>query len=154
MPIHGIFHIGNSFTFNSFHNNGSRHSLAGFSIINSFFYSIEVVAVNFNGIPLESSKLFGYRISRVNFINGTVNLKSVVVNKCGEIIKMVVTCKHSCFPNLTFFNFSVAENCVYSVILFVYFSAESHTNSARYTLTERTSAHINSRHLIHIGVSL
>ena len=37
---------------------------------------------------------------------------------------------------------------------FVYFSAESHTDSARYTLTERTGAHINSRHLIHIGVSL
>ena len=47
-----------------------------------------------------------------------------------KVVKLLCICKHCCFPNLTFFDFTVTKNCINSCIFIIKFCCKCHTDSS------------------------
>ena len=66
------------------------------------------------------------RVRRAYLVDRAVDLEAVVVNNYYQVVQLMETCEHGCFPYLSFFDFTVAQKGIYAVISVIQFSAESH----------------------------
>ena len=62
--------------------------------------------------------------------------------------------KHGSLPNLTLLDLAVAEHGIYTIVFFVKLARKRHTACSRYTLSQRTGAHVDAGSALHVGVSL
>ena len=83
-----------------------------------------------------------------------VDLETVGVDENAEVAEFIMCSEHECFPALTFFDLTVAEDGEYTVVLVSDLSGKCHTASSGNTKTERTGCHINTGSVLHIGVTL
>ena len=107
-----------------------------------------------DNLKAESLKLLIDRIGRVNDVDTAVDLKIVVVNDNGEVVEFLMGSEHSSLPNLTFLNFTVAQNGINLIIIAEMLGRKSHSGCGRDALSERARRHIDAGNLLHIGVTL
>ena len=96
-------------------------------------------------MPAECCKLFRNRFWRANFRKLSINLQAIIVYDCQQVVQMIMRCKHRCFPDLTFFNFAIAQNGINLISSVVQLASQSHTTGNGNALSERTAGHINAR---------
>ncbi len=112
MPCDIVFHIGNTLALYGVAYDYGRLVSAFSCCLVCGFDRIEIMRTAFDYIPAESLELCVVRCGIHDLCNRTVNLESVEVDEPAKIGKVIVGCEHSGFPYLTFFCFTVAENCV------------------------------------------
>ena len=66
----------------------------------------------------------------------------------------MVTSKHGSLPDLTFFDFAVAQKRVDAVVLVELLARKRHANSGGNALAQRTGAHVNAGGIVHVWVTL
>ena len=114
----------------------------------------KIMSVDFNNIKIKCPEFIRDRIRRADVFDFTVNLKTVIINDHAKVIQFPVTCKHGCFPDLAFLNFSVSQKCIYTVILVLKFRGKCHAACGAQSLSQGSGRHINARNMFHIRMSL
>ena len=70
------------------------------------------------------------------------------------MIQFIVGRIHSCFPNLAFFQFTVAKDCIHPPVSLIYFAGKGDTAGSTDALSQGTGSHIDSGGMLHIRMSL
>ena len=86
MPCYIVFHVGYAFALNALLDNANRFAGNGFCFVESSLDLVEVVAVDIDYVPAESSKFLINGLRRVYFLNSAVDLQVVVVNNSDQIV--------------------------------------------------------------------
>ena len=89
-------------------------------------------------MEVECFEFFVYRIGVVDLIDGTVDLKTVIIHDHYQIVQLLGTGKHGCLPNLAFLYLAVSQQCIGSVGCTIKLCGKSHTYRGRDTLSERS----------------
>ena len=156
MPACDVFHEGDAFSFDGFQDDDSW--LAFTAIIveegESLFEFVKVVPIDSDDRTAERLKFFVERLNVHNVLIPAVNLQTVEVNRRAEVIKLVMSGKHYCLPDLSFVKFAVAQKRVDVDIETEIFCAFSHAARNRNSLTERAGRHINAGRQVHVRMTL
>ena len=70
------------------------------------------------------------------------------------MIQAIVGSGHRCFPNLAFFDLTVAQKRVHIAVALVELFRERHADGSRNAGAERAGGHIHAWHLAHIRMAL
>ena len=155
MPSGLVFHEGYTFTLNCLHNDCCRHSLDCSCLVKCSLELIHIISVfNIDHMEIKCLKFLIDRIRRADFINFTINLKSVIVHDHYQVVQFTEACKHSRLPYLTFLNLTISQESIYSVSFIAEFCRKCHTYCCGDSLSQRTTRHINTRDMFHIRMSL
>ena len=154
MPAYLVFHEGNALTLHALADDCGGLALACASRFASCFDLFEIVSVDNDDVPAERFEFLIKRSGVHDVGNLTVDLETVPVDECAEVIELVVCAEHSGFPNLTFLGFAVADDGVNAVSVTGDLCGESHARCGGNAETERTGGHINAGGVLHIGVTL
>ena len=65
-----------------------------------------------------------------------------------------MSCKHACFPDLSFLQFPVTKQCIHSIVSVSEFCTERHSDRTGNALAKRSRRHINSRAVLHARMPL
>jgi len=85
------------------------------------------MTVCFYYMPSKSFPFLIYWFYSHYFFIFSIYLKTVPVKYSSNIIKFILSRKHSCFPNQTFLNFAVAQQYKNSVIFFIQFCSKGYS---------------------------
>ena len=111
------------------------------------------MAVNGDHIPFESPEFLIDGIRRHNLLNGSVDLKIVVIHKYSQVVQSVVAGGHGRLPDLSLLDLPVAQRGIHTVVLLVYFSCKRHADSRGKSLSQGSGRHIHTRDLGHLHMS-
>ena len=112
------------------------------------------MTVDYDGVPAERLVFFIKRRGIQHLAYVTVDLETVEVKEKREVIELVVRSEHSCFPDLTFFRFTVSRHAVNACGIALALQLLCDAAGSGNALTERTGGHIDSGNRFHIGVAL
>ena len=84
------------------------------SFFNSLMQLIKVMTIHFDDMPLESSEFFWDWQWRQDLSNITIDLQAVEVDKSSQVIELVVTSEHRCFPHLPFFQLTITQDGIHA----------------------------------------
>ena len=128
MPSGLVFHKGNTLTFDSFHNDCGRHSFDSLCFVKCSFQLIHIISVCYiDHMEIKCFKFLINRIWRANFIYFSIDLKSIIINNHNKVVQFTEACEHSCLPNLTFLNLTIAKKCIHPVGFVAQFCRKCHT---------------------------
>ena len=105
-------------------------------------------------MELERGELIGDGHRGVDLLDGAVDLQAVVVNNEHKVVELVVAGEHRGLPHLTLFDLAVAQQDVRAISVAPVLGGKCHANASRDALTEGTGGHVNTRRVIHVGMTL
>ena len=111
MPVRIILHERDALALYGIGYNGSGFAgmiFTGFP--QSWKHLVQIVSVNFNGMPAKGVELGCERRYIKNVFGKTVKLLMVVIDDQGQIVELVVGGKHRCFPVLTFLDLAIPDH--------------------------------------------
>ena len=117
MPCGLVLHEGDAFAFDRMGNQRGRLTFGGRCFRKCGAQGIKVMAVHIDDVPAECLKLLIQRFRTDDILCGAVDLKSVDIDDCAEVVALVMRCRHGSFPDFAFFAFAVAHQAVDAVII-------------------------------------
>ena len=115
---------------------------------------LEVVPVELSRAPAECAKFLRYRRRIENIFHKSIQLLPIVVHDAGEIRHFMKTSKHGCFPDLPFFNFTIADHYKRVIVAPVELCSNRGSDSDRQALPQRARRGLENRQHALIGMSL
>ena len=125
-----------------------------FVVFMTIICGLPVVALLALHIPAEGGEFFVYWIDVHDVCGAAVDLQAVVIDEGDHMIKAIVGSGHRCFPNLAFFDLTVAQKRVHIAVALVELFRERHADGSRNAGAERAGGHIHAWHLAHVGMAL
>ena len=105
-------------------------------------------------VPPKAPKLLVYRAHALYFAYLAINLKSVQINDCNQVVEFPMSRLHRSLPHDSLLKFSVTSERIHSTRIFINLTCDSHSYCSGKSLSERACRHLNPRNLAHIRVSL
>ena len=104
-----------------------------------------IVAVDLLRVPAEILEFLPEVAYVAHVARIAVKLLAVAVDKCDQMVKLLLVRPESAFPNLPFFAFAVAQHQKGIVVMLLAAVPPGNPQRGRHALPERTSGHIDAR---------
>ena len=138
MPARLVLHERNAATLVGLCDDNGRLALAGTRRVKSSENLPEVMPVNRNGMEAERLEFFIDRRNCHDILVFTVDLQTVPVHDCTEVVQLVVRGSHRRLPDQPLLQFAVTEQCIHSAGCFaggfVQLACHRHADSDRKSL--------------------
>ena len=138
MPSHIVLHEGYSLTLYGMGDDRCRHSLGCLCFLECCIDLVKIISVDINYMEIKCFKLLIDRIWGTHILNGSVDLKVIIIYDHYKVVQFSVTCKHGSLPDLSFLDLPVSAQTVGSVFLTGHLCCKCHTDCCRKSLSERT----------------
>ena len=114
----------------------------------------KIVTIDRQDLCTEIPEFCVDRIWRIDLLQRSIALDMIVVQDDDQIIKLLISGKLQCLPDLSFLNLAVTEQGVDAVVLPAHFTGECHPDRHGQALSKRSRAHIYARCVLFIGMPL
>ena len=110
VPADLVLHEGNALALNGLLNDHCGLVENSLSLVERSLDLVEVVTVDADNVPAESLELLVDGVRRHNLGYLAVDLETVVINDCNQIIKLIVSREHCSLPYLTLLDLAISEH--------------------------------------------